>query len=78
MNGVWFNTMPWIDSLVDEGYSYLKDDSRGSATVEEISNGDWRWQAYRANEFVRDLDANWGFAKDRESAKAAAEEYLGS
>jgi hypothetical protein len=70
----------WVDSAED--YSFLKDDSRGDATVTLVGPNRWRWEAsYNQTSPTARVDFNrggdWGMAADREAAKRYAEEYLG-
>jgi hypothetical protein len=56
-------------------YNHLSD--LGSAQVEEIIPGKWRWEAYSNNQLQSlDMDCWWGTAPSLEQAQLEAEHEL--
>lgn len=67
--------LSWERSKNGDYYNHSSD--LGTATVEEINPGKWRWEAYSSNEIQSmELDCWWGIAKTIEEGQLDAEKEL--
>jgi hypothetical protein len=56
---------------------YYHSSNLGSANIEEVSPGKWRWEAHSSNEMqMFDMDCWWGTDPSLEEAQLSAEQEL--
>jgi hypothetical protein len=71
-------TLPGMWHPMDDGSVILRDDPRGTASIERLGTDKWRWVALRSGELpVADTDGWSGDCGNVTDAKRAAEQYLG-